>query len=1074
LQIDRNAPHDLSSTLQNVERLAVRVLGPFVVEGLAEVEIGSRKARTLLKVLACERGAAVDADRIADAVWGGDLPARPADQISVLVSRLRSVLGGRIDRSASGYSLRYDWLDFDELLARSHEAVTRLAAGRPGAARAAAAAALRLVAEGILVDEDADWADHLRMQVERVVADVRHVGAEAALAVGALSDAAALARDALDREPYDEPALQLLMRAFARLGRPGSALAAYAEFKARLIDEFGVGPTPATEAVHDAIVLGGDSDAGDVSGAADPDVSASAFVGRRAELDELDALLRASPARSQLVLIEGEPGIGKTALVEEWARRAEHAGIEVMWGRCDQLGAGLPLQPVLDAVNEWLVRRLGPSGADELAGKDPVLAPFLGLNGAVRGLETSSATRTEEPEAGRRRLFAALGALIDGVRGADRVAIVVEDVHHADPSTMAWLASFVRTGRGVVAVATSRSGEHTAEVATVLRLDPLDPAESALLIGGAESSELYERSGGNPLFLIELAHVAAGELPDSVVDAVRRRGAALGPAASTMRVAALLGQEIDLDLLARCCRRPVGEILDHIELAVSRDLLSDVGGALRFRHDVVREALVAGTTGSVRAFVHREASTVLDARADHSPMVTAHHAERGGATEVAANALVQGAQIAAERFATDLAEELLDRAIELADSAQARTARARVRLARRALDGAAADIDAALASAATAQRLELAGWIAYYRREHRAAMRFAQQARAATTSTDLQASAAILEGRIRHSQGDLDLASGCLAPVTDQAVDPAIRDVARVWLAGVRAHQGRCDAALASLDAAGDPAALRLHPFATGHAWFARCLASGHAGDLRASFAAIDGLVHYADASGAAGVRFKPFAFNMRSWLERSAGNLDVAAGCSVEALEAAGTASFDEPAVFARLDLVEILLAMNRNAEAAAALRDATDHFAATSTMAWHQHQRVLWLSGRLALLDHDPRGAVASAEALALDADARGSPRYGMLARHLAMVCNVRSGQAPTDAQLDELLADLPRFAALDAWRLVAELAAATGFDRLWSHAEACAATLVARSREVAHLDPPSTERWIRSTLDGFIAGR
>ena len=86
----------------------MRVLGSFVVDGLDERAIGSRKARLLLKLLACERGGAVSTDRIVDALWGDDAPAKPADQISVLVSRMRSVLGGRIDRTDNGYALQYD------------------------------------------------------------------------------------------------------------------------------------------------------------------------------------------------------------------------------------------------------------------------------------------------------------------------------------------------------------------------------------------------------------------------------------------------------------------------------------------------------------------------------------------------------------------------------------------------------------------------------------------------------------------------------------------------------------------------------------------------------------------------------------------------------------------------------------------------------------------------------------------------------------------------------------------------------------------------------------------------------
>src|SRR5687768_1964375 len=95
-------------------RMRVRVLGGFAVDGLAEHDLGSRKARSLLKVLTLARGAPVSVERLADVLWADDPPARPSDQVGVLVSRLRGVLGAdRIVRSDAGYVLRVDWLDID-------------------------------------------------------------------------------------------------------------------------------------------------------------------------------------------------------------------------------------------------------------------------------------------------------------------------------------------------------------------------------------------------------------------------------------------------------------------------------------------------------------------------------------------------------------------------------------------------------------------------------------------------------------------------------------------------------------------------------------------------------------------------------------------------------------------------------------------------------------------------------------------------------------------------------------------------------------------------------------------------
>src|SRR5438105_10481991 len=94
------------------EGVRVRLLGRFEIEGIDTAGVRSRKARTLLRVLALAQGAPVPAARLVDIVWGEEPPSEPADQLSVLVSRLRAVLGaGRIDRSDAGYALTVAWSD---------------------------------------------------------------------------------------------------------------------------------------------------------------------------------------------------------------------------------------------------------------------------------------------------------------------------------------------------------------------------------------------------------------------------------------------------------------------------------------------------------------------------------------------------------------------------------------------------------------------------------------------------------------------------------------------------------------------------------------------------------------------------------------------------------------------------------------------------------------------------------------------------------------------------------------------------------------------------------------------------
>ncbi|MGH9225267.1 MAG: AfsR/SARP family transcriptional regulator, partial [Acidimicrobiales bacterium] len=213
--------------------MRVRVLGTFEVEGWSTRDLGSRKGRTLLKVLALAGGRPVSVDRIADVLWGDDQPARPAEQLGVLVSRLRAVLGAeRITRSDAGYALATDWLDATELRELGAVAARALTEGRFGAARAAADAALGLARGDPLPDEDGEWIVAERAAVAATINQVHRIAVDAAVAAGDHGAAAALAEQALARDPYDEVVLRNLMAAHLAAGRPASALAAYGRVRA--------------------------------------------------------------------------------------------------------------------------------------------------------------------------------------------------------------------------------------------------------------------------------------------------------------------------------------------------------------------------------------------------------------------------------------------------------------------------------------------------------------------------------------------------------------------------------------------------------------------------------------------------------------------------------------------------------------------------------------------------------------------------------------------------------------------------------------------------------------------------
>jgi DNA-binding SARP family transcriptional activator len=1046
-----------------VEALRIRLLGGLDVEGLEQKEIGSRKARTLVKLLALGRGAPVAADLVADALWGDDPPSRPADQVGVLVSRLRSVLGAdRLTRSDAGWALAVDWLDVAELEARTDEAAARLAAHSPGAARAAAQAALALVRGELVADEpDPRWAEADRAALDRTVARARLIAAEAALAVGEPGEAAAAAEGALDHDPYDEAALRVLMRAHAAAGRPASALGAYARTRARLADDLGVDPVAETEELHTAILLG--APAAEPAGAALGSAGNPRIVGRSAELAGLDRLLeRAAHGEPVLAVVEGEAGIGKSALVTAWAAELGSDAV-VLLGRCDELGRELALQPVLDGLARHL-RSLSAEEAEAALGDTvSIVGPLLGRFVSEHG---ERPTVVSDPAAGQALLFASLLTAVERCTGPATAVVVVEDVHLAGDSTLEWLRFAVRRGRRLLVLATMRPGGHPIDRTATIALGPLDLAAVTELVGPDRAADLHARSGGHPLFLTELAAAAGAAsdaLPSNVRESVDTRVDQLGPAATTLRTAAILGAEVDVDLLAGVLGAPVAELLEHLDAGVRALVVEERSTALTFRHELVREALVAGTTAARRAFVHREAARVLRGRLGHDAIDVAWHARLGGDADTAVAALVDAAATASSRFDMVSAEELLGSAIELVDTVTARVARARVRIARFEMAGAEEDAIRAVALGGGPEALEVAGWAAYYRRDYELARRRADEAVQRSDDPGLRASCLALSGRVLHASGRLEEAEPRMIEAAESA-PPSMRGVAQIFLAGLRVHQGDVDEGGELVERAlVDPTQLG-HPFARGHGHLFLALSAGMRGRPVEAWRAADQGAALAASAGESGARFLAVTENIRSWMLRSLGRLEEADECNQRALEIGSRAPGTTEMVFAAgLDLADGRLLAGDADGASSRLDDLTHLLTGQGSMTWHHRQRYGVLRARIALLTGDHDLARELAASVVADADARGTPRYGAFARLVCGEAAAAAGESVDHADIDAALLQLDRCAGLEAWRVTAELAARTGVERWWRDADRRAGALVANAGE--HGEP--LRRWIGTTF-------
>ena len=358
-----------------MKSLALRVLSDFGVDGVEPQALGSRKGRLALCVLALAEGQVVPADVLVDTLWGDAPPAQPEDQLAVLISRLRSVLGrDRIQHRDRGYLLVCDWLDASELAALTEEMDRRRDAGNVLGAAAAARVALSLLRGYGLPSVPGEWAQLRLAELDRLAGRARRVAATVLFEAGDWMAAADAATAAVAADGYDEESLRVLLRAYVAGGRVAAALAAYAQARERLAAELGTDPSPQTVALYTAILRG--------ELPAPPPVPArrpAGLVGRDDELAYLDTTAgRARDGSTELVVVDGEAGIGKTALLRAWAAQRAAAGDTVLMASCGQLDRAMPLDALLTALST-LLRRLGPDVAADLLGPDAVtLTALLG------------------------------------------------------------------------------------------------------------------------------------------------------------------------------------------------------------------------------------------------------------------------------------------------------------------------------------------------------------------------------------------------------------------------------------------------------------------------------------------------------------------------------------------------------------------------------------------------------------------------------------------------------------------------------------------------------------------------
>lgn len=695
-------------------------------------ELGSRKARTLLALLAAERGRPVPTDRIVDALWHDAPPSDPAANVATLVSRIRRTLGSSLVVGLPGaYGLDGPWsLDLDDAERWCSEAAARLGAAEHALADAAAAAALDLLGGQVaLLDEaDDDWVLAVRGQVDALRRSARRHRVAALLHLDP-DTAVRVATDGVVSDPFDEQAVRDLMRALAADGRVSAALSAYDRLARTLREELGTDPDRATRALHLSLLRAGSGaavvpDAPLAAAGRAPTPVGTLLVGRADEIARVgDSWGRAvAGGGAGLVVVLGEGGIGKTRLLDAVAEDCAATGGQVLRGRCHPAERSLFLQPFVDALWPVLgglrhdrVRSLLRDHEAAWVSLVPDLAAVL-----------PPAVRPGDRDLQRRATYDAVAAALRRLADTRPVLLVVDDLQDGGAATidlLGYLARQLATAR-VLLLGAVRSEDATVldrlgERATPLPLGPLGgPAVEALAQAAglpAHGHQVMARTAGHTLSVVEcLRALQSGEpgvpasLADGVLSRVRRLGA---DARSVVEAGAVLRRRLDPRLLAGLTEMSEVGVIRHAEDLTRSGLLVRAGAVYEFTNDLFQECVYAELPATVAAAYHRRAADLTSDR----PEVMAVHAHAVGDDARAALGWLVAGEQALRRSAVEDARTLVERCLELTSTggevrARALLVRSRVHEAQMSWSAAIHDADAALALARSngERRLELA------------------------------------------------------------------------------------------------------------------------------------------------------------------------------------------------------------------------------------------------------------------------------------------------------------------------------------------------------------------------------
>ncbi len=643
--------------------IVISVLGsPRVECGGAAVKFDTRKATALLAYLAVT-DQPQRRETLAALLWPDADETRAR---SALRRTLSVVKQGLTDRGLSVTRDEVALLDGDGIAIDVRELLTGLAS--TDIEEVAAAASLwrgDLLAGFALRDSAAfdEWQVREAERLRRALATASARLVDALAAEGRVDEATDHAQRWLDLDPLHEPAHRALMRLHAQRGDRGAAVHQYRACVRTMDEELGVAPLEETTALYDAIA------AGDVASVPAPSNGTAIpaglgrypFTGRTREVAALDAAI----GTGRVVVVDGEPGVGKTRLVEEVLAGRGAAPLVV---RCYENDGDVPYGPLVELLR---LAAADPAAAARLAALPDACAAAV-----VRLVPELGPIDEDEPSAGpgaEARFLDSVARAVTAAGGTPAGVIVVDDAQWADHATQQVLAHLVhRSGpHGPCLVVILRTGEvgdsgplgHALadrlreRGGVAVRLDRLDASAVTQLIEGAVdpdtaarvTDEVVRESEGLPFLVVAYLDALLGgqAAPVGVGDLLHNRLATLTDgAAQLLATASVIGRSFSFDAVRTASGRSEDEAVVALDELIARGLVDERdapdGLAYDFTHGQVRTFVYDRTSLARRRLLHHRVAEALlaSARPVGDPASTAaavaHHERQAGHDDLAA------------------------------------------------------------------------------------------------------------------------------------------------------------------------------------------------------------------------------------------------------------------------------------------------------------------------------------------------------------------------------------------------------------------------------------------------------